>query len=564
MNLRGLNKKTSEYITGKEEFLELYNFDFSQPGSLTKRPGTVEYLGATVQGRITGLYEYEKLNGSSYLIATANTNAYRFDTSSFSSIKTGLTSGALFDFVTFLDTLFAANGSEIFKYNGQSTYPFSMPQATGLTGNASGTGSGWTGTFVYKYGYLSDIGSYGPCSDGFTRAIGGASLVSLSGFTTPSGYGITSLVIYRTSQDNLDFFEIGTLPAGGATFLDTFLPQGINSCPDTIFFTLAPKYMDIYQNRMILAGFSATPSTFWVSETGQPESFQATSFIEVRTNDGDLITGLKSYLSNLMVFKQKSFHALTGDNFDNFLLREISDQYGCLSNRAVATFEDLLFFLDEKGIVQFNGANVEVISTPIEEIFLKMNVNAAKENAVAIHNRLRNEIWFGIPCNGSTTNNCTIVYDYVVQAFTVFDGFSPSSLAIMKGANTTDVAFYGSYSGSVHHFGESLFSDNGQGFTCLAQSRYIGEMGKSVTEQYRRLYLDINPEIGQTATIDINFRQDYGSSIVLSREMYSTPFQSRIDFGIPAKSLSTEFSNYSTLPIQIHGFTLESRFQRNT
>ena len=563
-NLGGQNNKVSQYQTGPTEFLTIKNFDFTTPGSLTKRPGSTLYSGATVTGRITGLYEFERLNGQSFLIATANTNAYTVTTSSFTSFKTGLTDSSIFDFVTFVDRLFASNGAEYFKYDGASTTNYSLPPGSSVGFNAAlvGTG-GFTGLFIYYYGYLNDRGYVGPCGPGITVSVAGHTGVILTGFTTYAGYGITALPIYRTSANGAIDFRIGYVAAGGATFVDTNLPLTSDQCSDTIWFTLAPKYLDIYNNQLFMAGFSSALSTVHFSQLGEPEGVEPDFNFEVRTNDGDRITGMKNYFGSLYVFKKNSFHRLGGDNPDSFLLTEISGEYGCLSNRAIAVYNDIMLFLDKKGIAKFDGANVSILSDRIEPTFLGMNLVAAEDNAVAIHNRLRNEVWFLIPCDGATKNNCIVVYDYVADAFAVWSIPEMSSVNVAKRQFDTQRAFYGSYTGGIFNFGSSLFSDFGQSITCILKTRFHSDTGKSIEQLYRRLYLDVDPVLGLTSAITANFYTDYGSTIMLTRTLYQAPFQSRIDFGLPAKSLSVEFVNSTTTdPIKINGYTIESREQR--
>jgi hypothetical protein len=118
---------------------------------------------------------------------------------------------------------------------------------------------------------------------------------------------------------------------------------------------MAPKYMEIYNNQLFMAGFSGFLSTAYWSEIGEPEGVDPTFNAEFRTNDGDQIRGLKTYEGSLIVAKERSFHRIVGDNPSNFLLQEISDQYGCVSNRTMITFENNLLFLDPKGVVQYTG-----------------------------------------------------------------------------------------------------------------------------------------------------------------------------------------------------------------
>jgi hypothetical protein len=558
-NFGGINVKASPFNLDQTQFLNLVNLDFTEPGALTKRPGSANYLGSTVAGRITGLYSYEKLNGSSYLIATANTNAYSV-TNVFSSIRTGLSDGAIFDFVTFVDRLFAANGSNFFVYDGNSSRSFGIPvpPAPNVVGISNAVGM--SGTYIYRYAYLNDLGQIGGMGTGVTISVAAATNIILSGFTTIAGYGITSIAIFRTNPGLLQFARIGFV--SGSTFVDNNLSLSNVLGEELLWFTLAPKYVELYNNQLFFAGFSSAPSTVFFSEIGQPEKIQAQNFFEVRTNDGDRITGLKTYNSQLIIFKEKSISTLTGDNPANFLLREISDEYGCLSNRAICIYEDYLTFLDKKGICLFNGANIGIMSNPIEPVFQAMNTSAALENATAIHFRSRNELWFSIPCDGSTFNNCTVVYDYLSKAFTKFEGFFPSALTVAKATFSLERCLYGGYTGNIVYFSELLTSDNSVGFTVIAKTRFLNNSGNSVTKQWRRLYLNVNVD-GSSTPISCKLFADYGNTHQIERSIYKNQFQTRIDFGIPAKALAAEFFYLDpNSSLKLFGFTLEYRIQR--
>lgn len=334
--------------------------------------------------------------------------------------------------------------------------------------------------------------------------------------------------------------------------------------PSVIHFTLAPRYLEIFNNQLFMAGFSATPSTVWFSDIGEPESIQPDNNFEVRTNDGDVVTGLRAYLAQLVIFKQRSFHVLSGDDPTNFALREITDQYGCISGRAIATYQNIMMFLDQKGIVQYNGANYEIISNKIEPVFQRMNLAAARDNAVMIHNKARNQVWTGIPVDGATMNNLTVVYDYLLNAWTTFEGFNPSDMAMIKADQPFPTAFYGAYSsGSIYYFNSSFMSDNGTGFTFLVKTRFFADTGEATQKQFRRFYANVD-QSGASSLLKLEFYQDYGASMVYSSTMSMQPFQSRIDYGISARALSVQITNYSAVDaVRLHGFTISHRFQRD-
>lgn len=324
-----------------------------------------------------------------------------------------------------------------------------------------------------------------------------------------------------------------------------------------------PRYLATFDNRLFCAGFSASPSTVWFSDVQEPEGFLPQNNFEVRTNDSDYITAMQSYQTRLYIFKRNSFHVLVGDNPNNFFIQEISPIYGCLNNRSVTIFENVMYFLDRKGVIEYTGAQISYASTSIQPIFDRMNYNAALTEACAAHDKLRNQVLFAIPIDGSSTNNIVLVYDYVAKAWTSHTGYNPSIFAEIQGYNSVRRLFCGDYSGRVNWFSASFLSDNGSGITLSFKTRYLHDMGDSVQKQFRRLYMNADT-LGTTLANKINMYQDYGSSIVLGTTLLLGAFQDRIDYGISAKSLAFEMItlNTSNSPLKIHGFTIESRLQR--
>lgn len=372
------------------------------------------------------------------------------------------------------------------------------------------------------------------------------------------GLTLGSLNQYKSIvyANNSASYVIGTTAPASYSFIDSYA--------NTYQMPFLPQYLSVFDNRLFCAGFSSAPSTVWFSDVKEPEGFLPANSFEVRTNDADYITAMQAYQTRLYIFKKNSFHVLTGDNPDNFFMQEISPIYGCLNNRSVVIFENLMYFLDRKGVVEYTGSNISFASVKIQPIFDRMNYSAAVTTACAAHDKLRNQVLFAIPVDGSTTNNLTVVYDYVAQAWTTHDGYNASIFAEIQGYNTTRRLFCGDYSGRVNWFSASFLSDNGSGITLSYKTRFLHDMGDSVQKQFRRLYLNAD-SLGTTLSNKINMYQDYGTSIVLGTTLNLGAFQDRIDYGISAKSLAYELItvNSTNSPLKIHGFVIESRLQRN-
>ncbi len=526
-------------------------------------------------------------------------------------------------YATINNYLFMADGNKFLKFDGITTTKVGLPPATRLTGSGSADtfgittlGVGVTGSYAFYASYVNQRGFEGPiwplgavnATESAAATLGASFLAITYVMNTPLQYGISSINVYSYWQSatltanstlfwNKPYVFLSNYPASGSTQTtmnvgstaggQTYLINNVGNFPDTAFqsyvplgMTLqlfagdnqvseidmanyVPRYLEVYKNQLFSAGFSLTPSTVWFSDIGEPEGYPVDNNFEVRTNDGDYVTALKAYYTRLYIFKKHSFHVLSGDSSANFFLQEVSLAYGCVNHRCAVIYNTTILFLDQKGVIQYNGANLQVISSKVQAIFDSMNYAAALTEATMVHDNIRNQILIGIPVNGSATNNLTVVYDYLVGAWTKYDGFNPSVFASIQGRNTTKNAFYGDYLGRVNWFGSSFLGDNGSGgFSAYFKTRFLHDLGESSQEQYRRLYMDVAAP-SSTLTIAINFFQDYGTSIVLGTTMVLGQFQNRIDYGISAKSIAFEMSNIqNSVPLKIHGFTIESRLQR--
>lgn len=255
----------------------------------------------------------------------------------------------------------------------------------------------------------------------------------------------------------------------------------------------------------------------------------------------------------------------------------MTDQYGTQSEKSVVIWEEKMWFLNNKRIIEFNGANFKTVSNRMEAYLDRINLQASFRMATAMHIQERNEVWFSIPVDGSDINNLTLVYDYLVDGWTTFKGdkfkatalaqiFTDTSLDVSKSTFSTNKKYYmGSIGGSMFYFDDAFKSDDGSGITLKFTTRYHNELGKSRTAQFRRFYLDVGGYTGSTLTFGLKFMANYSTlATAYTTSMNFNQFQDRIDFGIPAKSLSVEVSHGSTQgDLQINGYTMEFRYQRD-
>lgn len=447
------------------------------------------------------------------------------------------------------------------------------PAAFATFGPVGGAAYGFTTFIVRNAGFFSPNyngdGSTFFGSWGFT--LGSFNIVGMYFWFNYSGDDPTR----RTSAFYLNTSAIGTTiqinPSSGSYPADAEEPVpnallGSFIDPDVYLSTATrpfnPSTIAVFKNQLFMGGFLSDRSRIWVSEIGQYELRDPESSFLFRDNDGDIVSCLMPYYTQLVIFKNNSIGLLSGDDPGNFDVDEVSTQYGCISSAGACVWEQRLWFLDKEGIAEFNGANTKIVSDKVDEIFRRMNVVAAQKTASMVYLKERNQVWTYIPVDGSETNNIAVIYDHLIDSWTFKDVSRGTAAAVLSRGTTHPIAHYGDFSGMIYNFSPTFLLNNGSAVTYVIQSKFIRDIGNSDQKMNRRLWLDATVPPGCTYNFEVNFYKDQGTTPALRTTMTLSEFQDRIDFPLSAKSISVEFIHVGTSFLQINGFTIGDRFLR--
>jgi hypothetical protein len=229
-----------------------------------------------------------------------------------------------------------------------------------------------------------------------------------------------------------------------------------------------------------------------------------------------------------------------------------------VNNRAAVTFKNKLWFVDKKGICEYNGPDTFIVSYPVQPFFDSLTVN----NFRALHVKSQNQVWFA-------SDDVVLVYDYDVDKWTIYDKIpinaSTASDIIEFGASLPQPSWV---TASTSHFffsrlDPSVSTDRGSNITLMMKGRYHKRLGETTEEMWRRVFMDIGPGNTTSPTMTINLMANYGSSISETKYVNVGQFQSRVDFGIPARSMAIQTILQTSERVIINGYTIESRFLRS-
>jgi len=102
-------------------------------------------------------------------------------------------------------------------------------------------------------------------------------------------------------------------------------------------------------------------------------------FVQYYTPNGGDITGLKTFLGDVFIFKKNAFAQIMGDNYYDYTLVEISNDIGCVSHKTIVEVGDLLFWLGQNDVYGFSGGRPSPIGEPIRQYLNDINVTHASK-----------------------------------------------------------------------------------------------------------------------------------------------------------------------------------------
>ena len=224
--------------------------------------------------------------------------------------------------------------------NGRFLYPWRGPGGTDHLIVVDGSGDIWHGprgvnTF-YDAGKNAEAG---PGLDGYTIGFAGA-----KGFLYVSGKH--SGAVKRFDGSIGGWVSISTIPDA--------------------------KMLHYRHNRLFAINDLARPSGIYYSALGDAEDFPVDNYIEVIPEDGYELNASAIFGDDLILFKDRAFWKLSGRTPSSFSLYRIDNHRGTVAGRGVAQMRGQLAFYDrDSGIWTFDGANLELLSQPINDYMLE-------------------------------------------------------------------------------------------------------------------------------------------------------------------------------------------------
>ena len=532
----GLNTKLSEYSLPKKQGIICENVRFNTKlNALTKRDETLTYGTADATEAITGMHRLYLKNATKVLLVTHGDEIEKgADATGVFTPILALSSGNYrWQWLTWNNIAIGTDG-----YNQPVKYDGSSASATYLgtclaTESGSGTGPA-AGTYTYKVSFYTSTYEvlFGVASNSITVGASAKDITLSMIPIGPDSYGGESVVGRKIYRVESGVWKL--LSGSGATGPGTITNNTTTSVTDsdttatganyptvngtTVFSATPPKgkLCLIHFNRLFIANDPNAPSRLYYSDDSSADYFVPTDYyFDIRPDDGDQITFIKTWLGILRVGKENSIQSFFTDGSTPSTDWSYSDPLTKIGCKAMYTAQVTplgIFYLGSDGLYKFTGQYSQLISdavTPVIKDIAEPNIT----NSWSEYHKSIYYMAYTSKSVGGSTNNRILLFDLLSNAYSI-DTVSANSFCSFNSGTDWDVLYFGSsldgkvytYQSQAYEIMHGRHSDFTGTFT---NARYIptavgGDADNPVIEIARtEIINDMSGTINaQTGTID--------------------------------------------------------------
>lgn len=312
-----------------------------------------------------------------------------------------------------------------------------------------------------------------------------------SGFTSDAFDGVNfkvteDVIIFGNGKDNSKVYNgttVRDLKSRRKTYNDDGTlkgyidANGVFKATEDLVTTLAPKSnkyelhyeriwaadeTSVYFSTADVNGFDYEDWT--APKDDEVEINQHGGEINVYTNDGGKIIGLKTIFDDIMIFKTKNLFKIFGNYPGNYQKVQVFSSNGAIADKSIIASNVGAFFANKDAIYLYDGSVTIPISEKIKNTWKNINKDYIQNSVAILH---ENKYIIAVPEGNSTTNNLIIEYDVLGKTFMFTRGFNVTDFLEFE-----DKLLFSSTDGKVYEY------NSGDNFNGQPIDAYF-EIGKS-------------------------------------------------------------------------------------
>jgi len=264
------------------------------------------------------------------------------------------------------------------------------------------------------------------------------------------------------------------------------------------------------------------PDRIYWSHTFDPEDWELNfidsdsdggGYLDVATFDGSRIRAIVAAMDELLIFKDKSMHRLTGSYPGEFAANQIYGTDGTLAYRTIVNTGTAIYFLANEGLVRYSGMSAVPLSAngdkKLRELWPRID-KATIQTACAAF--MDNIIYLSVPLDGSIINTHVIEYDIATGNYNIIELPGVDDwLVLREGQSETLLAIS---AGHIFRYnsGYTFFNDEPINASWTSPSISCGSLASK--KQTGRFYMSIT-----AASLDVNRPPEVKLSMITGRKV---------------------------------------------
>lgn len=275
-----------------------------------------------------------------------------------------------------------------------------------------------------------------------------------------------------------------------------------------------------HRGRQWAAGNYSAPSRLYYSVADNPEDWAGagSGSIDIDVGDGDMITGLLSWKSELFIFKgpnKLSIHRLTGSSSSDFVRTPWVTGISAAWQNSIFPMGDDFGFISPRGTVHslkatsnYGDYNQTYLSYPINT-FCREELNHNRSRYWwAATDSLHGYTLITVTRSGQTSNDRVLMLDWRFMAqgeqwprWSLWDFGSFASLAHCIDTNNRPRIFAGAYDGYVYKMDQTTRTHNNTSINYNWATPFLSYGGEYYLKVINAISLGIAPKNGNPITV---------------------------------------------------------------
>ena len=256
------------------------------------------------------------------------------------------------------------------------------------------------------------------------------------------------------------------------------------------------------------------------SNVGDAKTWDAADWIDVDPDDGYVITGLKVFGSNLMIFKETAVYALAGSDENTFSLYPLDRSIGTTAPETIRAEGDRLIFFDPlSGVWQFDGAGFDKLDDKINLYLLGgINITEAHKSSGFIW---QGKYYLSVPWGSATEPDATFVIDLRTGAWTKYTYGARCWVNRVDDVYATGMrSLTGSDKAGVYTMFTGL-NDDGSAIASHIETPWVTAENESRKHRLRRA--DFSFSALGNFNVTVEMRRDFDQSATVTKTINTDP-----------------------------------------